>query len=106
MHDWAADPTGNSKKIAQTFREACDIAEHHGERLAAEGEICWGGMQGWKSMVNLLETVGRLPEVAVACGSWHPVSRFRHHRHLPTNAGYGKNSGMSGRGPASGPSDP
>jgi sugar phosphate isomerase/epimerase len=59
VHDWAADPTGNSKKIAQTFREACDIAEHHGERLAAEGEICWGGMQGWKSMVNLLETVGR-----------------------------------------------
>jgi sugar phosphate isomerase/epimerase len=59
VHDWAADPSGNSKKIAQTFREACDIAEHHGERLAAEGEICWGGMQGWKSMVNLLETVGR-----------------------------------------------
>ena len=59
VHDWAADPVGNNKKIAQTFREACDIAEHHGERLAAEGEICWGGMQGWKSMVNLLETVGR-----------------------------------------------
>ncbi len=59
VHDWAADPAGNSKKIAQTFREACDIAEHHGERLAAEGEICWGGMHGWKSMVNLLEAVGR-----------------------------------------------
>jgi sugar phosphate isomerase/epimerase len=59
VHDWAADPVGNNKKIAQTFREACDIAEHHGERLAAEGEICWGGMQGWKSMVNLLEMVGR-----------------------------------------------
>ena len=59
VHDWAADPAGNSKKIAQTFREACDIAEHHGERLAAEGEICWGAMHGWKSMVNLLETVGR-----------------------------------------------
>jgi sugar phosphate isomerase/epimerase len=59
VHDWAVDPAGNNKKIAQTFREACDIAESHGERLAAEGEICWGGMHGWKSMVNLLEAVGR-----------------------------------------------
>ena len=24
------------------------IAEDHGERLAAEGEICWGGMHSWK----------------------------------------------------------
>ena len=37
-------PAGNTKKIADTFREACDIAEEFGERLAAEGEICWGGM--------------------------------------------------------------
>jgi hypothetical protein len=59
VHDWAADPAGNTKKIAQTFSEACDIAEAHGERLAAEGEICWGAMHGWKSMVNLLEAVGR-----------------------------------------------
>jgi hypothetical protein len=56
---WAADPVGNSKIIAETFKQACDIAEGHGERLAAEGEICWGGMQGWKSMLNLLESVGR-----------------------------------------------
>ena len=47
------------KLIAETFREACDVAEDHGERLAAEGEICWGGMHSWKSMVDLLETVGR-----------------------------------------------
>ena len=47
------------KLIAETFRKACDVAEAHGERLAAEGEICWGGMHGWKSMVELLETVGR-----------------------------------------------
>ena len=52
-------PTANTKMIADTFREACDIAESHGERLAAEGEICWGGMHGWKSMVHLLETVAR-----------------------------------------------
>ena len=42
--DWAKDPAGNTKKIAETFREAADVAEGFGERLAAEGEICWGGM--------------------------------------------------------------
>ena len=45
--------------IAETFREACDVAERYGERLAAEGEICWGGMHSWKHMVELLEMVGR-----------------------------------------------
>ena len=55
----AQDPAANMKLIAETFRKACDIAEAYGERLAAEGEICWGGMHGWKSMVELLETVGR-----------------------------------------------
>jgi hypothetical protein len=45
--------------IAQTFHEACDVAESFGERLAAEGEICWGGMHSWKKMVNLLEMVDR-----------------------------------------------
>jgi sugar phosphate isomerase/epimerase len=57
--DWAKDPAANSKKIAETFREACNVAESFGERLAAEGEICWGGMHSWKRMVDLLEMVGR-----------------------------------------------
>jgi sugar phosphate isomerase/epimerase len=57
--DWAADASGNTAKIASTFREACTIAESYGERLAAEGEICWGGMHGWKRMVELLEKVDR-----------------------------------------------
>jgi len=57
--DWARDPAGNTKRIADTFREACSIAESYDERLAAEGEICWGGMHGWKHMVELLESVGR-----------------------------------------------
>ncbi|HYL76728.1 MAG TPA: TIM barrel protein [Bryobacteraceae bacterium] len=57
--DWAKDPVANTKRIAGTFREACSIAESYGERLAAEGEICWGGMHSWKRMVELLETVGR-----------------------------------------------
>ncbi len=59
VEEWAEDPVGNSKIIADTFRQACDIAEDHGERLAAEGEICWGAMHSWKSMVDLLEAVDR-----------------------------------------------
>jgi sugar phosphate isomerase/epimerase len=55
---WASDPEG-TKKIAATFRECCHIAEEHGERLAAEGEICWGGMHSWKRMIELLELVDR-----------------------------------------------
>ena len=57
--DWWADPEGNTQRIAETFRQACDIAEGHGERLAAEGEICWGGMHSWRRMVQLLERVNR-----------------------------------------------
>jgi len=57
--DWSKDPEGNTRRIAETFRRACDIAEDHGERLAAEGEICWGGMHSWKRMVQLLEMVNR-----------------------------------------------
>ena len=45
------------KEIAATFREAGMVAAGHGERLAAEGEVCWGGMHSWKSMVSLLEAV-------------------------------------------------
>ncbi|MCE9555612.1 MAG: sugar phosphate isomerase/epimerase [Planctomycetes bacterium] len=58
-NDWYADPEGNQKKIAETFRQACAIAEDSGERLAAEGEICWGGMHSWRRMVQLLELVDR-----------------------------------------------
>ena len=57
--EWAKDPRGNQKLIAQTFREACDVAKDFGEKLAAEGEICWGGMHSWKKMVDLLEQVDR-----------------------------------------------
>jgi sugar phosphate isomerase/epimerase len=57
--DWAQDPDGNQQRVAQTFAEACDVAEGFGERLAAEGEICWGGMHSWKKMVDLLERVNR-----------------------------------------------
>jgi sugar phosphate isomerase/epimerase len=59
VEDWAKDPVANTRLIASTFRQACDVAEEHGERLAAEGEICWGSMHSWQAMVELLEQVGR-----------------------------------------------
>jgi sugar phosphate isomerase/epimerase len=57
--DWLKDPEANQRTIAATFRQACDVAADHGERLAAEGEICWGGMHSWKRMVQLLELTDR-----------------------------------------------
>jgi hypothetical protein len=57
--EWAKDPETNTKRIAKTFREACSVAEGFGERLAAEGEICWAGMHSWRRNVQLLEMVGR-----------------------------------------------
>jgi sugar phosphate isomerase/epimerase len=57
--NWAVDPIANTKLIAQTFREACDVAADYGEKLAAEGEICWGGMHSWKTMLDTLEQVDR-----------------------------------------------
>jgi len=57
--EWAKDPAAGTKRIAQTFREACSIAEDFGERLAMEGEICWAGMHSWRHNVELLEMVAR-----------------------------------------------
>lgn len=57
--DWLQAPEANTKLIADTFRQACDIAEEYGERLAAEGEICWGGMHSWRRMAELIELVDR-----------------------------------------------
>ena len=61
VEKWREDPETNTKRIAETFREAAKIAADHGERLAAEGEICWAGMHSWKDMLDLLEEVG-MPE--------------------------------------------
>lgn len=57
--NWLKDPERNTKLIAQTFREACDIAADYGESLAAEGEICWAGMHSWRKMIDTLEAVDR-----------------------------------------------
>ena len=66
--EWAKDPAENTKRIAQTFREACTIAEDFGERLAAEGEICWGGMHSWSRNVELLEMVDRPKTLGLSGG--------------------------------------
>lgn len=56
---WAENPTEGNKLIVQTWQEACDVAADYDEELAAEGEICWGGMHSWKTMVEILESVDR-----------------------------------------------
>lgn len=58
---WRENPKENTQRIAETFREAATIAKDNGQRLAAEGEICWAGMHSWQDMLNLLEEVG-MPE--------------------------------------------
>jgi hypothetical protein len=57
--DWDKNPKENTKKIIATFKEAAKVAKEYGERLAAEGEICWGAMHSWKYMLEVLEGVGQ-----------------------------------------------
>ncbi|MEP6916910.1 MAG: TIM barrel protein [Acidobacteriota bacterium] len=71
--EWVKDPEGHQQAIAETFRKAADIAEEYGERLAAEGEICWGGMHSWKHMVNLLERVDRPKTVGFQADMAHTL---------------------------------
>lgn len=59
LDEWAKDPVQNSKTIVETFQQACDVAADYGEKLAAEGEICWGGMHSWRAMLDTLEAVNR-----------------------------------------------
>lgn len=61
VEKWRENPKANTSRIAETFREAAKIAADNGQRLAAEGEICWAGMHSWKDMLDLLEEVG-MPE--------------------------------------------
>ena len=70
---WAKDPEPNTKRIAKTFREAATIAESFGERLAAEGEICWAGMHSWRHNVQLLEMVDRPQTVGFQADMAHTM---------------------------------
>ena len=71
--EWAKDPAGNTKKIAATFQQAADIAESIGERLAIEGEICWGGMHSVARNVELLEMVNRPKTVGFQADMAHTL---------------------------------
>jgi len=62
IEKWRQDKKANTQLIVDTFKEAAKIAKDHGQRLAAEGEICWAGMHSWKDMLDVLEGVG-MPEV-------------------------------------------
>ena len=73
VEDWSKDPDNNTKLIAQAFREAADVAESFGERLAAEGEICWGGMHSWREMVKLLELTDRPKTVGFQADMAHTL---------------------------------
>jgi sugar phosphate isomerase/epimerase len=71
--EWEKDPKTNTKRIAATFKEAAKVARDHGERLAAEGEICWGAMHSWKYMVQLLEEVGQPKTVGFQADMAHTL---------------------------------
>jgi sugar phosphate isomerase/epimerase len=71
--DWAKDPEGNQKRIAETFKQAAKVAKEYGEKLAAEGEICWGGMHSWRKMVDLLERVGEPDTVGFQADMAHTL---------------------------------
>lgn len=71
--EWAGDPLNNQKRIAETFKEAATIAKDHGERLAAEGEICWGGLHSWKIALDLLERVGEPETVGFQADMAHTL---------------------------------
>ncbi len=71
--EWAADPEGNQQRIAATWKEAAKIARDHGEKLAAEGEICWGGMHSWRKMLDLLERVNEPETVGFQADMAHTL---------------------------------
>ncbi len=73
VEEWDKEPKGNTKRIADTFREAAKVAEDFGERLAAEGEICWGAMHSWREMVRLLELVDRPQTVGFQADMAHTL---------------------------------
>ena len=68
---WREHPAENTRRIATTFREAAIVAAAHGERLAAEGEICWAGMHSWKDMLDVLEAVDMPGSLGFQCDLAH-----------------------------------
>ena len=71
--NFAKDPAGNQKKNIETIKEAAKIAEEYGEQLALEGEICWGGMHSWKSLLEILEGVNNPKTVGIQADMAHTL---------------------------------
>ncbi len=71
VNKWRENPAAATRVIASTFREASIVAAAHGERLAAEGEICWAGMHSWRDMLNLLELVDMPGTLGFQCDLAH-----------------------------------
>ncbi len=74
LADWAKDPEGSQKDDRRDLQASrATIAQDHGEKLAAEGEICWGGMHSWRAMVDLLERVGEPETVGFQADMAHTL---------------------------------
>ncbi len=71
--EWVKSPAEGTRRIAETFRKAADIARNYGERLAAEGEICWAAMHSWSRMIELLEMVDRPETVGFQADMAHTL---------------------------------
>ncbi|OUW19470.1 MAG: xylose isomerase [Opitutales bacterium TMED158] len=71
VEKWREDKATHTGRIAETFKKAAQIAADNGERLAAEGEICWAGMHSWKDMLDLLEAVGMPESLGFQCDLAH-----------------------------------
>jgi hypothetical protein len=71
VNKWRENAAAHTKTIAATFREAAIVAAAHGERLAAEGEICWAGMHSWKDVLDLLEAADMPGSLGFQCDLAH-----------------------------------
>ena len=71
--EWAKDPAGNTKKIAETFQKAADIAESTGERLARKGKSAGAACTACKRNVELLEMVDRPKTVGFQADMAHTL---------------------------------
>ena len=71
--DWAKDPEATRRRSPRLSSRPPTIAKDHGERLAAEGEICWGGMHSWRTMVDLLERVGEPEDLGFQADMAHTL---------------------------------
>ena len=97
--NWDVDPAGNTQLIAQTFREACDVAADYGESLAAEGEICWGGLHSWKTAIATMEAVDR-PNIGFQADMSHTLLYLLGYnrpedRILPQNYDWSERDGLT-----------